>query len=160
MRTRSDIAATKSALDAAHDPDSDAHGAVSRLIAKILDVGIDGRGPFGGAAKVAKKAITKHPHRERAIKAVIGQHVRGGAVGGFATSVGGFVTMPVAIPANVFEFYVQATRMVAAVAELRGYDTTAPEVRTAVLLTPAYPWPQPARAPSPRSSSTGSPSRR
>jgi hypothetical protein len=46
----------ETALDAAQDPDSDAQGSVSRLIAKILDLGIDGRGPFLGAAQVAEKA--------------------------------------------------------------------------------------------------------
>lgn len=138
-KAKDDIATTRSAMEAAKDPDSDAHGAVSRLIAKLLDLGIDGRGPYAGAVKVADRARGSDGDSPReldkAIDKVIGQHVRGGAAGGFATSLGGFITMPVAIPVNVFEFYVQATRMVAAVAHLRGYDLTAPEVRTAVLLT-------------------------
>lgn len=137
--TRRDIAVTKSALEAANDPDSDAHGAISRLIAKLLDLGIDGKGPFPGAAKVADKARqgTGDSARgiEKAIDKVVRGHIRDGAAGGFVTSLGGFVTMPVAVPANVFEFYVLATRMVAGVAHLRGYDITAPEIRTAVLLT-------------------------
>lgn len=138
-KAKEDIATTRSAMEAALDPESDAQGAVSRMIAKLLDVGIDGRGPFPGAAKVADKARGSAGDAprdiEKAIDRVIGQHVRGGAAGGFATSLGGFLTMPIAIPVNVFEFYVQATRMVAGIAHLRGYDLTAPEVRTAVLLT-------------------------
>lgn len=134
-KAKDDIATTRSAMEAALDPDSDAQGAVSRLIAKLLDVGIDGRGPFPGAATVADGARESAGDPEKAIDKVIAHHVRGGAVGGFATSLGGFITMPVAIPVNVFEFYVQATRMVAGIAHLRGYDLTAPEVRTAVLLT-------------------------
>ena len=59
----------------------------------------------------------------------------GGVVGGFVTGLGGFVTMPVALPVNIAEFYVQATRMVGAIATLRGYDVQEPQVRTAVLLT-------------------------
>ena len=43
--------------------------------------------------------------------------------------------MPIALPANVLEFYVQATRMVGAIATLRGYDVQDPRIRTAVLLT-------------------------
>ena len=43
--------------------------------------------------------------------------------------------MPIALPANVLEFYVQATRMVGAIATLRGYDIKDPRIRTAVLLT-------------------------
>jgi hypothetical protein len=31
--------------------------------------------------------------------------------------VGGFITLPVALPVNVLEFYVQATRMVGAIAD-------------------------------------------
>jgi len=42
---------------------------------------------------------------------------------------------PAALPANVVEFYIGATRMVAAIADLRGYDVDDPQVRTAVLLT-------------------------
>ena len=37
--------------------------------------------------------------------------------------------MPVAVPVNVAEFYVQATRMVGGIATLRGYDLAEPEVR-------------------------------
>jgi hypothetical protein len=57
-----------------------------------------------------------------------------GAAGGFVTSLGGFVTLPVALPANVLEFYLVATRMVAGIASARGYDIRQPEVRSAVLL--------------------------
>ena len=62
-------------------------------------------------------------------------HVITGGIGGFVTGLGGFVTMPIALPVNVFEFYVQATRMVGAIAHLRGYDVNQPRIRTAVLLT-------------------------
>lgn len=54
---------------------------------------------------------------------------------GFVTSLGGFITMPVALPANVTGFYLLATRMVAAVAKARGYDLTQPHIRSAVLLS-------------------------
>ncbi len=70
-----------------------------------------------------------------AVRRVQRQAGLGAAVGGFVTSLGGFLTMIVAIPANVFEFYVQATRMTAAVAVLRGYDVTDERIRTAILLT-------------------------
>ena len=43
--------------------------------------------------------------------------------------------MPVALPVNVAEFYVQATRMVGAIATLRGYDVGDRAGPTAVLLT-------------------------
>jgi hypothetical protein len=102
---------------------------------KVLDIGIDGRGPLAGAAEVAATSRARTGHTEDAISTVIGHHVRVGAAGGFVTGLGGFITLPVAIPVNVVEFYAVATRMVAAVADLRGYDIRSPEVRTAILLT-------------------------
>ena len=56
-----------------------------------------------------------------------------GSAGGFVTGVGGFWALPVALPVNVVEFYVQAARMVAAIAILRGYDVNDPPVRRSVL---------------------------
>ena len=105
------------------------------VLDRILEIGIEGRGPFAGAAEIAAIARAEQGATEGAISSVIDQHVRAGAVGGFVTSLGGFVTLPIAIPVNVAEFYVLATRMVAAVADLRGYDLRSAEVRTAILLT-------------------------
>lgn len=133
----SSLRTTRSALEEAGDPGATkgAGGAVTRLIQSLLAVGIDGRPPFASASSVADRALDKTGSVDKAIKLLTRSHVRGGATGGFITGLGGFATMPVAIPANVFEFYVQATRLVAAIARLRGYDVTDPTVRTAVLLT-------------------------
>lgn len=42
--------------------------------------------------------------------------------------------MVASLPANIAGFYVLATRMVAGIALIRGYDLTRPEVRTAIML--------------------------
>jgi len=110
-----------------------AHAA--KIVERLLDVGIDGRGPFDPAQKVADCALSDHGDAERAIDAVIRSHLRFAAAGGFVTGLGGMFTLPVALPANVLEFYAVATRMVAAVASLRGYDLRQPGVRSAVMLT-------------------------
>jgi hypothetical protein len=110
-------------------------GIVGRVVQVLLDAGIDGLGPLKSAREMADLARRDTRTPDGAIKKVIRSHVVKGGVGGFVTGVGGFVTMPVALPANVVEFYVGATRMVAAIATLRGYDVDDPQVRTAVLLT-------------------------
>jgi hypothetical protein len=110
-------------------------GVVGRLVQVLLDAGIDGLGPLKSARELADLARRDTRTADGAVKKVVRNHVVKGAVGGFVTSVGGFVTMPVALPANVVEFYVGATRMVATIATLRGYDVDDPQVRTAVLLT-------------------------
>ena len=110
-------------------------GIVGRLVQVLLDAGIDGIGPLRSARELADLARHDTRTTEGAVKKIVRSHVVKGGVGGFVTSLGGFVTMPVALPANVVEFYVGATRMVAAIADLRGYDVDDPQVRTAVLLT-------------------------
>lgn len=108
---------------------------VTKLVSQLMAAGIDGVGPLKSAQAVADKARAKAGgNTEAAIKDVVGDHVKAATAGGFLTGLGGFFTLPVALPANLIEFYVLATRMSAAVAQLRGYDLARPEVRAAVLL--------------------------
>jgi len=110
-------------------------GAVTGLVEQLLDLGIDGRGRFDSAQKVADVKRAERPDAENAVDAVVQAHLKLAAAGGFVTGLGGFITLPVALPLNVLEFYVIATRTVAAIASLRGYDIKQPEIRSAVLLT-------------------------
>ena len=111
-------------------------GAATRLVERLLDVGIDGRGPFDSAHKVADDALAQTGgNRGEALRIIQREHRRLGAVGGFVTGLGGFFTMPVALPANILGFYLLGTRMTAATARVRGYDIDQPEIRSAVLLT-------------------------
>jgi hypothetical protein len=110
-------------------------GAVARLVQILLDAGIDGLGPLKSAQEMAQIARVSSRSADAAVAKVARNHVAKGGVGGFVTGVGGFLTMPIALPVNVVEFYIGATRMVAAIADLRGYDIDDPQVRTAVLLT-------------------------
>jgi hypothetical protein len=126
-------ATSRAALDAASGDSED--GRITNLVQSLLNIGLDGRGPFDGARAVADAAMAKQGQTDAAIDRVVRSHLVSGALGGFATGVGGFVTMPVALPINVLEFYVQATRMVGAVASLRGYDVSEQRIRSAVLLT-------------------------
>ena len=107
---------------------------VTRVVERLMDVGIDGKGPFDSAQRIADLAMAEHSEAERAIDAMVRSHLKLAAAGGFVTSLGGFVTLPIALPANVLGFYLVATRMVAAMAATRGYDLRRPEVRSAVLL--------------------------
>ena len=126
---------TRAALDAANDENPDP-GAIDRLVTMLVDVGLEGRGPIDPVREVADRALTKAGgDREKAIAAVARSTTFMGSIGGFVTGIGGFVTMPVSLPVNLAEFYLQAVRMVGVVATLRGYDVSEPRVRTAILLT-------------------------
>lgn len=111
--------------------DSKASGLVDRLLA----LGIDGKGRFESASAVLAKAQAAHSDPEAVVKAIVRQHLKLAVASGFVTSIGGFLVMPVALPANIAGFYLLATRMVAAIAGARGYDIEEPHVRSAVLLT-------------------------
>lgn len=133
------IAQTKSALEQAREAPKDqgfVGNSATKMVENLLDTGIDGKGPFDSAAKVASTALTKNGGDvDKAVDDIVGSHVKLAAAGGFVTSLGGFITLPVSLPANVLGFYLLATRMTAAVASLRGHDITQPQIRTAVLLT-------------------------
>lgn len=107
---------------------------LEKMVGMFRDIGLDGKAAFSSARQVAAKALdANNGNREAAIEDVIRQHRRGATAGGFLTGLGGFATLPVLLPTNVVEFYVQATRMVGAIATIRGYNVEDDEVRARVL---------------------------
>ncbi|HEY0645601.1 MAG TPA: EcsC family protein [Nocardioides sp.] len=132
---RTEARKTRAALDAAEDPQPDP-GAIDRLVDMLVSTGLEGRGPLSSARELAEEALAKSEGDvEKAVARLARQTLVTGGIGGFVTGLGGFITMPVSLPVNVAEFYVQAVRMVGGIATLRGYDVSEPRVRTAVLLT-------------------------
>lgn len=105
------------------------------VVGKLMDYGFDGLGPFDSVDEVVAELLKDHPEPEKAIDKLCRQHFRMAATGGFVTGFGGLFTLPVALPANIIEFYILATRMVGGIAKIRGYDVREPQVRTAVLLS-------------------------
>jgi hypothetical protein len=108
--------------------------AAANFFRSVLDAAIDGRGGFPGALMVAERQVTRADgDRVRAADAIVEQHVRLAGVQGFVTSLGGFAVMALTLPANVTGLAVLQTRMVGAIAHVRGYDLMDPRVRTAVV---------------------------
>ncbi|NED95306.1 EcsC family protein [Phytoactinopolyspora alkaliphila] len=112
-----------------------APGVAARGAQHFVGRAIDGFPGFPGAREVARKHLERRRDVDRAIRDIIEQHVRLAGVQGFVTNLGGVVTMPVAIPANIAGIAVLHLRMAAAIAHLRGYDISDPRVRTAALMT-------------------------
>lgn len=103
-----------------------------RFVKELLDRGITGVGPFAGAEQVAQEHLRGADDVEQAIERLVRTHVRLAAASGFATGLGGFITLPVTVPASVCGLYLIATRMCAAIAHLRGYDVHSEEIRSAI----------------------------
>lgn len=128
----------KSKPTAQPDADDVDQGTLERtataLVTKLVDLGIDGLGPLSSAQDLADSALAKKGDVHSAVSAVVSNARKQAAAGGFVTGLGGFFTLPVALPANLLGFYVIATRSVAAIAALRGFDLSDERVRASVLL--------------------------
>ena len=116
-------------------PDRPDRPAIERPVQLLLAIGIDGQGRLTSAVEMADAARASSPTTEEAVARVARTTIIRGSAGGFITGLGGFAAMPVALPVNVVEFYVQAARMVSAIAILRGHDVDDSQVRKAVLQT-------------------------
>ncbi|MFB9315312.1 EcsC family protein [Nocardioides plantarum] len=113
-----------------------APGVTSSFVREALHRAIDGVGPLAAARDAAAKSLKAHDgHVDKAVKDVVDQHIRYAGVSGFATNLGGLVTMAVTVPANLTGIALIQCRMVAAVAHLRGHDLDDPRVHNAILVT-------------------------
>jgi EcsC protein family len=106
-----------------------------RAVTQILNVGIDGAGPFKGAIEVAEEVYkSTGGDVEVAIRRLVRVHVRLAATNGAVTGLGGLLTLPVTVPVGLGGYYLLGARLVAGIAHLRGHDIHSEDVRTAVLL--------------------------
>ncbi|MGA4670512.1 EcsC family protein [Propionibacteriaceae bacterium Y1923] len=101
---------------------------------KVLEVAIDGAAGVPSAKEAASSHLGKKSDRDQAIDALVTQHIALAGAQGFATNLGGLVTMAVTLPANLAGVAVIQCRMVAAIAHLRGYDLDDNRVRSAILM--------------------------
>jgi hypothetical protein len=90
---------------------------------------------LGSAADLANRHMARRDGSpERAIDDLIAWQVRYAAAAGFVTNLGGLITMPVTIPANLASVLLIQTRMIAAIAILRGYQLDNQRVKTLAFL--------------------------
>ena len=100
-----------------------------QAIESITETAIAGRGPLKSAETLAREYRFTYGNAEAAIPALVRAEVRKAAGVGFATGLGGVITLPVALPANIVGAALIEARMVAAIAELRGWDADDPKVQ-------------------------------
>ncbi|MFI8412122.1 EcsC family protein [Paeniglutamicibacter gangotriensis] len=128
-----------------------ASGHLLKLVGKVIDTGV---GPLTGSISWAENRLARvqgpryepntEPTRkvrsdelediEKTIKRLIIESVEAAGVNGFVTGLGGFIAMPVTVPANMAGALVINARLAAAIAYLRGYDPSDPHVRTVAAL--------------------------
>jgi hypothetical protein len=104
-----------------------------KLVEQLLKTGINGFGPFKSAAESAEEALQGRTP-EQAVAALIRNHCAIAGAQGFVTNMGGFVTLPVALPVNVGASYLVQTHLAGAISVVHGHDLDSEQVRSAVLL--------------------------
>jgi len=80
----------------------------------------------------AEDYLSKEGDNEKAVKAMLKNQIVKCTTSGFITGFGGFITMPVTIPANIGSVMYVQMRMIACTAYLAGYNLKSDQVQTFV----------------------------
>lgn len=102
----------------------------SDALDKIYSQVIDGLPGTKTCSDLASEYLLKYPDIEKAIKAFSNTQITKCTVSGFLTSLGGAITLPVAIPANLASVLYIQMRSIVAIAIMSGYDPKDDEVQT------------------------------
>lgn len=103
------------------------------VLRRMLEIAIDGISALPGAKHSAARHLQKTGDVDEAIDSVVRAHIALAGAQGFATNLGGLLAMPITLPANITGILTIQTRMIAAIAHLRGYDINDNRVRTAIV---------------------------
>ena len=107
----------------------------STVLNNIYNLAVTGNGSFGDSIQeLADEYVERYGRTEKAIdKMVSNQRLKCTATG-FVSGLGGLITLPVTIPADLASSLYIEIRMIAAIAAIRGYDIYSYEVKTLVYL--------------------------
>ncbi|RUS44954.1 EcsC family protein [Cohnella sp. AR92] len=108
------------------------------VIVKALDWAYDkalnGLPGTDNAEELAENYLRKAKSIDEAVDSLIRWQTSYSASSGFLTGLGGIVTLPVAIPANLASVLYVQLRMIAAIAHLGGYDLRDDKVKAFVIM--------------------------
>ena len=95
---------------------------------------IQGLPGMESAEELAKRYLEKYDTVDEAIDTFINWQCAKCATSGFITGLGGLLTLPVAIPANISSVIIVQIRMIATIAKMRGYNLKDDQVKTLVFV--------------------------
>ena len=81
---------------------------------------------------MANDYLKKYKTKEEACKAMIRNQITKCATSGFITGFGGFITMPVTLPANITSVIYVQMRMIACTSYMAGFDLDSDQTQTLV----------------------------
>ena len=83
---------------------------------------------------LAEEYLSKYSSKELAAQHLIKNQITKCTTSGFITNVGGMITLPIALPANIASVMYMQMRMIATLAVIGGYDVNDDEVQTLVFV--------------------------
>ena len=108
----------------------------SQLATYLLEHGIRGLGPLSSAESLADNYLRTAKYRDddARVAALVKWETSKNFTTGFLTGLGGFITLPVAIPAALAASWAVQARMAGAIARVYGHELEDERVRTKILL--------------------------
>lgn len=96
---------------------------------------VEGAPGLPSAVTLADNYLSKYENSDKAIDNLVKWQIAKCTTSGFLSGLGGLITLPVAVPANIASVLYVQIRMIAAIAHMRGYDLKDDEVKTLVYVT-------------------------
>lgn len=103
---------------------------INEILKNAYEKAVTGIPGMKTASEVADEYLSKYPDKEVAIKKLVNTQLAKCSTSGFLTGLGGLITLPVAIPANIGSVIYVQLRMIASIAYIGGFDPTDDEVQT------------------------------
>jgi hypothetical protein len=108
-------------------------GRLLECLGWLYDGAVNGIPGVDGIEDLAQSYCSECLSADDAIDRLISWQVAKAGAAGFVTGIGGMLTLPVAIPANLASVLYIQMRMIGAIARLRGHDIRSDEVKTLVI---------------------------
>ena len=107
---------------------------IMELLESLYNKCITGIPGTKNCVELAEEYLTKHNTPKEAAKRFTTVQIAKCSTSGFVTGLGGLITLPVAIPANIASVIYVQMRMIATMAVMGGYDVNSDETQTLVYL--------------------------
>lgn len=104
------------------------------VLNKCYDVALSGLPTSQSCYELAEHYLDKYKSVDNAVDEFVKWQVRKCSTSGFLTSLGGVVTLPVAIPVNITSVIYVQLRMIATIAIMGGFEPSDDEVQTLAFL--------------------------
>lgn len=106
------------------------HEQIMKMLEKCYEGAVNGLPGAPTCKELAEEYLRTYRDRSVAIKKMIDAQISKCTASGFLTSLGGMITLPFAVPANVASVLYVQMRMIATIAVMGGYDPHNDEVQT------------------------------